>query len=266
MEKFFSIKLIFTVVVILSSMYSYSQKSFFVYNVEGSPIFKVNDSIKPINKGTKIDTKSSLTISKTDTILIINGLGELFKISKEGNYLFKDLEKLKSEKNNSSFTKKYFNYIWNQFTNNTKNNTQTGVVYRTDNLTLMLKPLDSIKIHFPEIKFVWNMNPLENKELYFILLENETNHVTKIGTTNNTITLFIDNHILHRGKTYKWTVSETKYPDLESIEFYNFELLDNDTFKSMQLEIGEITSDLEKLGFQTEMIKRMICEDYKVCF
>jgi hypothetical protein len=265
MEKLLSIKKITFFLIIFSILFTNAQNNFFVYKVNGSPELKVNDTLRAINKGTMIEKMSSLKLSENDELHLIDEIGDLFKVSEVGNYLFNDLQKLSPIKDKSSFTKKYFAYVWKQFTNNTGKNIKTGVVYRIDNITLMLQPADSIKIYFPEVKFSWNKEK-DDKPLYFILKDKSSNQVTKIGTNNTSITLFIDNLLLKRGNFYEWTVTETKYPNFEEITFYSFELLDSKMFKALQEELSELTKDLKKLGFNDTEIKTMLCEDYKVCY
>lgn len=265
MEKLLSIKKVCLFIIVFSVLSINAQNNFFVYKIEGSPILKVNDTIKSINKGTKITKKSSIKLNVNDELHLINELGELFKITEIKNYLFSDIQDLTPVKDESSFTKKYFTYVWKQFTNNTGKNIKTGVVYRTDNITLMLQPADSIKIYFPEVKFSWNKEK-DGKPLYFMLKDKFSNQLTKIGTNDTSITLFIDNLLLKRGNSYEWTVTETKYPNFEKITFYSFELLDSKKFKALQEELSELTKDLKKLGYNDTEIKTMLCEDYKVCF
>jgi hypothetical protein len=266
MEKLHLIKRILIILTICSSTYSHSQNGFFVYKAEGNPTLKIHDSIKPISKGIKIRSNSIVTINSQDVILLINKIGELFKISSKGKYTFLDLKNLKPIKEKTSFTEKYFTYVWNEFTKNAQNKSKGGVIYRTDHLTLMLQPADSLKIYFPEIRFSWSQQSDENKGFYFILKDTKTSKITKIGTDTTSLTLFVDNNILSRGNTYQWTVSSEKYPNFEEIKFYSFELLNSQQFKNMQSEIGSITIDLKKLGFTDTEIKMMLCEDYKVCF
>jgi len=244
----------------------YSQNNFIVFKVEGAPRLLQNDTIRTVTKGSIIDFTSKLTLHRDDSVLIINEEGNLIKVDDERTYTYNDLYYIAPEKDDSNFTKKYFAYVWNQFTNNRKIRTKGGVVYRVDNNSLMIEPSDSVKIYFPEIKFVWKKDDAVDKTYYFILKNLKTNHITKIGTRNDELRLFVDNVILKRGTNYEWAVSETKYPDLYEVTFYNFELLDNEQFKSLSFEISSITTGLQKLGFASEEIKKMLCEDYKICY
>lgn len=266
MEQLYKIKRISFLFIFLGYISTYAQNDFFVYKTEGAPKMMLNDTLRNLTKGTRINNKCSINIKSDDKLLFINEFGQLFKLANAGTYFFKDLKNLNAIKDKSSFTKKYFTYVWKQFTNNTGNKVKTGVVYRTDNIVLMQQPADSIKIYFPEIQFSWNRDEEKDETLYFILKEKSKNHITKIGTNNTSLTLFIDNQLLKRGKEYQWAVSKTKYPNFEKVKFYSFELLDSKQFKAIQEELSELTKDLEKLGFNSSEIKKMICEDYKVCY
>lgn len=266
MEKLHFLKHSFFFFLFSSVLFTNAQNNFYVYKTEGKPTIIVNDTLQKIYKGTKISEKSIVTLKNGDKLMLINKKGNLFKIPNAGKYKFSDIEKIKSVENNSSLTSDYFAYVWKQFTNNKAKKLKTGVVYRTDNITLMLQPADSIKIYFPEVKFTWSTHPKEKKTLYFILKEKNDSHITKIGTESDNLTLFVDNELLSRGKTYEWTVSETKYPNFEDVKFYNFELLDTQKFRETQEKMAKITSELKKLGFENDEIKRMLCEDYKVCY
>ncbi len=266
MEQLYKIKKISLLFFFLGYLSINAQSNFYAYKIEGKPTMLLNDTLRKVSKGTKIPKKSSVQLNKNDKLLFINESGELFKLAEAGKYMYNDLKNKTAIKDKSSFTKKYFSYVWKQFTNNTTNKTKTGVVYRIDNIVLMQQPADSIKIYFPEIQFSWNRTKEENETLYFILKEKGKNHITKIGTNNTSLTLFIDNQLLKRGKEYQWAVSKTKYPNFEKVKFYHFELLDSKQFKAIQEELSELTKGLEKLGFSQIEIKQMICEDYKMCY
>lgn len=266
MEQLHQIKKFLFVYIIFGYFSLNAQNNFYAYKVEGNPRMILNDTLKKISKGSKIPENAVIQLNNSDHLLFINDSGELFKLNIAGRFLYDDLKNILPVKDKSSFTKKYFSYVWKQFTNNNSTKIKTGVVYRIDNIVLMQQPADSIKIYFPEIQFSWNRDKEKDETLYFILKEKKSNHITKIGTKSTTVTLFIDNRLLKRGKEYEWTVSKTKYPNFEKTKFYHFELLDSKKFKAIQEELSELTKDLEKLGFSQTEIKKMICEDYKVCY
>ena len=266
MEKLYSVKTSLFFFIFLLSSICIAQENFIVFKVDGTPILKHNDTLRSISKGSLLNNNSRVTLKNSDSFLMIDKAGSLYNVDKTGDYAYADLQKIPADVDDTSFTKKYFTYVWKQFTNNTNTRSKGGVVYRVDNNSLMFQPTDSVKIYFPEVRFVWKKGKEKDKTYYFILKDLKTNSITKIGTTDNNVTLFVDNNILKRDNSYEWTVSETKYPNLDKVPFYNFELINTEEFKKLQAEINNITTDLQKLGFTPEEIKVMLCEDYRICY
>jgi hypothetical protein len=139
-------------------------------------------------------------------------------------------------------------------------------VYRGDDILLMRHPADSIKIFKSEIKFEWNNIKDKVKEYYFILKDVDTDQVTKIGTHATSISLFVDSSILKEGKHYKWAITETKYPNYNKTIFYNFTLLSQAQFDALEKEIKSISSFFKKLNYDKKDIRKIICQDYKICY
>lgn len=263
MGKLFSLKtaLLFFIFLFCALQVS-AQDNLMVFKVEGTPVLKIDKTTKSLSKGSPIASNSTVSIKTNDKLLLINDAGYCFEIKNTGDYSYADIKKIPASGDNSSFTKKYLSYVWNQFAKNTSNPSKTGVVYRNDNL-ILLQPSDSVKIYFPEIKFVWN---LDSEEKYFFLKEMETGHMVKFGVMGKNLTLFVDDQLLKKGKIYQWAVSETKFPDMEALTFYNFSLLSNEEFKSLEPDIELFKKDLQALGFNASEIKIMLCNDYKICY
>ncbi len=263
MGKLFSLKAAILVMLLFFCALDISaQDKLMVFKVEGTPVLKIDKTTKSLSKGSPIVLNSVVSVKANDQLLLINDAGYCFEIKKTGDYSYADIKKIPASVDNSSFTKKYLSYVWNQFAKNTANPSKTGVVYRNDNL-ILLQPSDSVKIYFPEIKFVWN---LDSEEKYFFLKEMETDHLVKFGVMGKNLTLFVDDQLLKKGKSYQWAVSETKFPDMDALTFYNFSLLSNDEFKALEPDIDLFKRDLAALGFSTSEIKIMLCNDYKICY
>lgn len=263
MGKLFSLKT--ATLLILLFFYvlgSSAQDNLMVFKVEGTPVLKIDKTTKSLSKGSPITTNSTVSIKANDKLIFINEDGYCFEIKEIGDYSYAAIKKIPATVDNSSFTKNYLSYVWSQFSKNTTNPSKTGVVYRNDHL-ILLQPSDSVKIYIPEIKFVWN---LESDEKYFFLKEMETDQLVKFGVMGNNFTLFVDDQLLKKGKNYLWAVSETKFPDLDALIFYNFSLLSNEEFKAMEPDINLFKKDLQKLGFTASEIKIMLCNDYKICY
>lgn len=239
-----------------------AQDNLMVFKVEGRPVLKVDNTTKSLSKGSPIVTNSIVSVKANDHLLLINDAGNCFEIKKSGDYSYAQIKRIPAAADNSSFTQKYLSYVWNQFAKNTTTTSKTGVVYRNDNL-ILLQPSDSVKIYFPEIKFAWKLDSEEN---YFFLKEMETDKLVKFGVMGKNLTLFVDDHLLKKGNMYQWAVSETKFPDMDALTFYNFSLLSNEEFKSLEPDIELFKKDLQALGFNASEIKIMLCNDYKICY
>jgi hypothetical protein len=248
--------------LLCSTLGIHAQNSLVVFKTEGRPMVKVNDSLKTLSKGSAIASNAVITIKDTENLLAIDEHGNCYKTDRIGDYTFADLLNSPVPADNSSFTKKYLTYVWNQFTNQNSAKTKTGVVFRTDNFTL-LQPPDNVKFFVPEINFVWN---IDAEFSYFMLKDLATGHISKFGVSGNSLTLFVDNRLLTKGNTYQWSVSDQKFPDLEQIEYFNFSIITNEEFAALKPELDSFKNDLSAIGFSTEEIKQLLCSDYKICY
>jgi len=267
MENLFKIKtLLILTLAFTSAQGIQSQNNLFVYKFSGQPVVEVNDSIRPMTKGTVIDESTSLIMNRDDILHFINEQGTLFELISTGRFSQKELLKVPAMQNNSSFSQKTFSYLWKEFTNSIAlRNNKSGVVYRGDQLNL-LWPTNNDAIYTSEIKFDWE--PVENKKkpYYFILRETETGSMTKIGTYTNSVILFVDNALLKNGKNYEWTVVETKFPNLEKLEFNEFMVGTQKEFEDLKAEIGAISRLLNDMGLNNREIKDAMCVDFKKCY
>lgn len=262
MEKLSILKKIFFIFLLVSStMYS---QNLYILETYGQPILTVNKVKNYAKKGDEINHLSTVSLTEKDSVKLVNRLGEIFKIDAKGTYNYKKIKSIKPIANNTSFTKKYFAYVFKRLTNKQTKQNKAGVVYRTDLSSLILSPNDSSKIYLPEIKLEWINR--DNDLFFFILQEENSKHITKIGTRANQLLLFVDNTILKRGKKYKWTITKSKFPDFEKLTFHNFELLSNEAFKQLQDKISVLTVDLQKLGFSDKEIKKMMQKEYNISY
>ena len=263
MEKLYSIKYISLITLVLCCLsIGNAQENLMVFKVNGSPVLKVNGSLKSLSKGSQVPSNAIVSLKANDDLLLINEKGKCYKINEAREYKFSEVLKNPVAQENSSFTNKYFTYVWDQFAKNKKSKVKTGVVYRNDNI-ILLQPSDSVKIYNPEINFVWN---IDVEDSFFLLRDVETDHISKFGLTGNYLTLFVDNDFLEKGKAYQWAISDTKFPNLEEIEFFNFTLLTNDEFKLLKPDIDLFKKELSSLGLTSDEIGTLLCADYKICY
>lgn len=248
-------------VLLLCSNWALAQNKFYVFKKTGEPFFKIDT---PIQRGTVFKNTDTLTLHKLDTVYLINQLGELFELNKPQQYVYSALQKYRKQSDNESFTSKYFSYVWRQFTNQQNTRQQPGVVYREKRGVTLLEPKDSIKMNVPKIEFSWK-NSTDSLTTYFHLQDLETKHITKIGTSSNTLILYRDNTVLKPGHRYQWTVSTTPFPDYKNANFNSFKLLTNEAFIELQKEMKTLVYALKMLGFSENDIKEIICLDYKFC-
>lgn len=91
MEKLFSIKKIGLIVALLAFYIMPAQNNYIVFKVEGKPIYKQNDSLKSIAKGSIININSRVTLKNSDSFLMIDKAGSLYNVDKTGDYAYTDL-------------------------------------------------------------------------------------------------------------------------------------------------------------------------------
>jgi hypothetical protein len=248
-------------IAILFANLAIGQNSFYVYKKSGNPFF--NASL-PVQRGAMFGETDILKLHALDTVFLVNKLGELFELKQPQVYTYESLKDYRKEANNDSFTKKYFSYVWKQFTNQHEIRQMPGVVYRENKKIKLLTPMDSIRWWVPEIKFSWK-NDTDNTLVYFHLQDIDTDHITKLGVETNHLILYRDNVILKSGKIYKWAVTTLPFPNFDEVGFNTFELLDREGYEALKKEVHAIKQALKLLGFSEDDIKTAICMDYKFC-
>lgn len=248
------VSLLFTNIIV-------AQNSFYIFKKSGKPFFNMD---LPVQRGAVFKNSDTLTLRKLDTVFLINRSGELFELKEPRAYTYNSLKNFRKQSDKESFTSKYFSYVWKQFTNQHQTRQQPGVVYREERNIKLSKPMDSIKLYVPQIEFTWKNNT-DSTITYFHLQDLETKHIIKIGSVSNSILLYRDNVILNSGKSYRWTVTNTPFPDYNLTSFNSFELLSNDSFLKLKEDMEALTVALKILGFSENDIKTAICLDYKFC-
>ena len=75
----------------------------------------------------------------------------------------------------------------------------------------------------------------------------------------------VDNYTMVK-KDYQWAVSNTKFPNLDEVEFYSFSLLTNEEFATHKKDIDLFKKELTTLGLTNDEIRILFCSDYKICY
>jgi len=249
------------ILFVLGFNYGFAQKNYFVFKKMGRPVFNIND---PVLRGSVFDDSDVLKLHNKDTVYLVDELGELFELKEPKEYEYSSIVEYRKKENIDSFTRKYFSYVWKQFTNQQKTRQRPGVVYREDRSIKLLSPIDSVKYYLPDIKFMWKNNT-DSTKVFFHLEDQLTKHIFKIGLAGNEIHLYRDHFILENGHKYKWAVTKEPYPNFKEVKFNSFELLDKAVYLVLKEEMETLTIALKLLGFSDEDIKTAICLDYKFC-
>lgn len=260
----------YQLIIVLAFLFlgtSNAQKNnLYVLNYKGSPKVKTKDSVMPVSRGTTIKKKTLLIMGRDDIAYLINNSGEVFEIYQTGTFKQKELLKLEPIKGKSSFNKKLASYLLSQVTNRAKKGyTKSGVVYRGDYVQL-LQPLDSTMLYTDEVSFGWKAIENKTKPYYFVLREKGSQNPAIIGTYDNKLNLVADNVTLKIGITYEWSVVESKYENLNNIDYSSFSLLSEKDYSDIKQENDELQQFLNSIGFSETEIQSFLCTENKTCF
>ncbi|MBO0323533.1 hypothetical protein J0X14_14585 [Muricauda sp. CAU 1633] len=261
MERVLLSRVIIAIGLFISTGPSFGQHGYFVFNKRGVP--KINAD-QLLNRGSLLSEIDTLHLSLNDYVLLFNKTGELFEMDMPNSYLFSAIKDHKKKFESNTMTKKYFAYVWKKFTNQIKSKQDPGVVYREDRFIKLEFPVDSAKVFSPELRFTWN-NKTDQEEVFFLLKDLETGHLTKIGTKGNYILLHLDNSLLKVGQSYEWTVATSSFPNLNELKFNQLNVLNKEDFEKLQKEIEAIVKAFRLLGFSEDEIREAICQDFKYC-
>jgi hypothetical protein len=237
------------------------QESYFVFQKSGTPILNTEFSVKRGEIFGRLDT---LVIKKSDTVFLINAMGEVFELNSPASYTYGSINNYKKKSDRKSLTIGYFTYVWKQFSNQKESRQRAGVVYREERKITLTKPMDSIQWYVPEIEFSW-INNTNSEIVFFHLQQENSEHITKIGTSSNSLILYRDNVILRNGMQYKWAVTKEAFPNFGTIGFKSFKLLTKAQYTEFKAKMKALSKGLELLGFSEKDIRNAICLDYKFC-
>lgn len=253
-----------SVVIILICCFSFvlkAQDSLCVFNIKGNAYTKISNRIKPIKKGSFLNSNSTLILDQSAKITAISEQGNAYRIQEDGNYKFSQVLSHKIE-DSESLTMKYLKLIWNEFTKKEPNKTIIGGVFRGD--VLMEHPQDSVKWASSKITFQWKPTP--DTSAYYLFIRNiTTDEVLKLSTNGSQATLYTDQHLFLEGTEFEWTVSTSEFPNLKNILFFSFSLIDKNTYADLKLNYKILIKDLAGLGLTESEIEKSLCETYGLC-
>ena len=261
MERIFLPRIIGAVVLCFACSLCFGQRNYYVFKKQGEPVLNTS---KILVRGSLFSEADTLYMGTKDYVLLVNELGELFEITQPNKYVYSAIEDFRRRLADDSFTKKYFMYVWKQFTNQTKKKQEAGVVYREERKVKLLSPRDSVKYFSPEVRFTWE-NTTDQEEVFFFLKDLKTEHLTKIGVTGSTLVLHLDNFLLRPDQTYEWSVSTNAFPNLTELKFNLLEILTKQEYENLKEEVAALIKAFKLLGFSEAEIQEAICIDYKFC-
>lgn len=254
-------RLIGTLLMVFLAQTTFAQHTYYVFKKSGEPLFDAN---KNVERGTYFQEQDTLKLRGDDYVMLVNQEGELFELNIPNTYSFKDIFGYKVKMEYTSFTKKYFTYVWRQFTNKRKSKQEAGVVYREGRNIQAKMPVDSAKIYKPNVWFSWD-NKTDNSLVYFFLKDLESGHMTKIGTRSDSLLLQIDNNLLKPGNRYEWSVASSSFPNLNELEFNALAVINDEEYLNIKEEVTILIKTFKILGFSKAEIQEAICLDYKFC-
>lgn len=261
MERIFLSRLIWLWLFGFTCTATFAQQGYYVFKKLGRPALNTSTILE---RGSQFLESDTLYLGQKEYVLLVNELGELFEITKPNKYAFSAIIDYRRRLEADSFTKKYFAYVWKQFTNRIKKKQESGVVYREERNVKLIAPRDSVKMFSPELEFVWQNNS-DTEALYFFLRDLKTRHLTKIGLTGERINLSLDNQLLKSGQAYQWSASTEAFPNLNELKFHRLTLLTKGEFEQFEKEMNALIKAFTLLGFSEAEIQEAICQDYKFC-
>ncbi|AFU68183.1 hypothetical protein P700755_001246 [Psychroflexus torquis ATCC 700755] len=239
-----------------------AQDSLCVFKTKGIVLIESINIKKSLIKGDFIKPKSNLSVLPNSEISVIDANGHIYFINKAGDYSFNELYKYEKTKQGSNLTSDYFKYIWSELLDKGSNKAIIAGVYRGG--ILMKFPRDSSKIYNSKITLKWDL--VENEKLYYVFLKNiATNEILKIESNGSRVSLYKNQHIFSEGTQFDWAVSTSEFPNVKNLYFFNFTLIDKNTYADLKLNYKNLIKDLENLGLSETEIETSICNTYGLC-
>lgn len=257
MEKPFVIILLFFCLCTINA-----QDSLCVYKTGSGVLAKFNTQKRPLQKGDFLNENSTVYLTSSSDITLINSAGEVFNLKNVGAYTYKSILEYKAIEDQRSLTSKYFKLIWDELLKRKSGKTIIGGVFRGD--VLMQFPKDSTKTASSKLTFSWK--PESETSQYFVFIRSKNSEeVHKFATNGNELSLYKGNPIFSDGETFEWSVSTKEFPSFKNIPFYTFTLIDRSEYETLKSNYKDLINDLEALGLTSTEIEGTLCETYGIC-
>lgn len=257
-------KLLLLLVFIAVLKTSLHSQNLVVFETNGEPTIDESGFVHRLQKGQNLATNATLTINKNDKVLVVSNEGILYKIEGPQTIIASKIEKDLKTVEETTFSKQYLNYIWNQLQSKSKIKNNNGNVFREGLPSNLLFPKDSLNLYDRKVTFKWKPN-LKQNSTFFFLKDCTDNTLFKLEILGQEISLFVDNIILKKGVSYDWGVSKKQFPDFDTTPLNNFTILTDKDYEKQKSEVLRHNSTLNLQSFNEKEIKDFLCRFHNIC-
>ncbi len=206
--------------ILMSFNFTIFAQSFSFIAVNGDVQYEEKGTWKKPLSGTKLPDGAKIKLGKNAYAALSHQNKQTIELKNEGSYAFNDLQ-AQANKQLSSITSKYVNYIVNNATARDHINTMSnkGMVYRKlgNNASIFLyQPPAQSFILEDMVTFVWSHN--KNIKEYIFVLSNDEKEILQKEIKDTILTLNIQPYNLKPNECYFWKVIPKGHEDLESNE------------------------------------------------
>ena len=239
-----------------------AQDSLCVFGTKGTVFKQLYSKKIPLGKGDIISIKDKLTVLPNSQLTALGKVGDLYVISKQGTYSFKNILQFKQEKAAKNVTSLYLKYLWNELTHKNEKKALVGGVFR--GAVLMKSPKDSTIIANSKVTLEWRSNGIDS--LYYVFIKNKkTNSVFKFETNGSHLVFEKENPIFEGSTEFEWFVTTEAFPNINNIPFYTFTKLNYEDYEKLKNSYQDLVTDLRAFGYNEDEIKNILCSQYKLC-
>lgn len=239
-----------------------AQDSLCVFGTKGTVFKQLYSKKIPLGKGDIISIKDKLTVLPNSQLTALGKVGDLYVITKQGTYSFKNILQFKQEKATKNVTSLYLKYLWNELTHKNDKKALVGGVFR--GAVLMKSPKDSTIIANSKVTLEWETNT-EDLSYYVFVRNKKTDEVVTFETNGSRLVFFQDTPVFEAGTEYEWTVATNEFPNLKNSPFYSFTPVDKTTYNNLKSIYQPLIEDLKQMEFDDQAIAKILCDFYRLC-